>query len=72
VAALPRTALLRIADQTAVFVEIGAAPDGRLKLVRRIVTVNDDQGTDYLPIVRGVAPGDRIVTTGATLLSGML
>jgi len=36
------------------------------------VAVNDDQGTDYLPIIRGVAPGDRIVTTGATLLSGML
>lgn len=73
VAALPRTALLRIADQTAVFVESGSAPDGRLKFVRRIVAVNDDdQGTDYLPIIRGVAPGDRIVTTGATLLSGML
>lgn len=72
VAALPRTALLRIADQTAVFVEIGAAPDGRLKFVRRIVAVNDDQGTDYLPIIRGVAPGDRIVTIGATLLAGML
>jgi len=72
VAALPRTAVLRIADQTAVFVETGAAPDGRLRFVRRIVAINEDQGTDYLPIVRGVTPGDRIVTTGATLLSGML
>jgi membrane fusion protein, heavy metal efflux system len=72
VAALPRTAVLRIADQTAVFVQNGAAPDGRLKFVRRIVAINEDQGTDYLPIIRGVAPGDRIVTAGATLLSGML
>ncbi len=72
VAAVPRTAVLRIADQTAVFVEDGAAPDGRLKFVRRIVALNEDQGTDYLPIVRGVAPGDRIVITGAAALSGML
>jgi cobalt-zinc-cadmium efflux system membrane fusion protein len=72
VAALPRTAVLRIADQTAVFVENGSAPDGRLKFIRRIVALNDDQGTDYLPIVRGVSPGDRIVTAGAALLSGML
>jgi membrane fusion protein, heavy metal efflux system len=72
VPALPRTAVLRIADQTAVFVQNGAAPDGRLKFVRRIVAVNEDQATDYLPIVRGVAPGDRIVTTGAVLLAGML
>jgi len=72
VAALPRTAVLRIADQTAVFVASGATPDGRLKFIRRIVAINEDQGADYLPIVRGLAPGDRIVTTGATLLSGML
>ncbi len=72
VPALPRNAVLRIADQTAVFVASGATPDGRLKFIRRIVAVNEDQGTDYLPIVRGVAPGDRIVTAGATLLSGML
>jgi len=72
VPALPRNAVLRIADQTAVFVASGATPDGRLKFTRRIVAVNEDQGTDYLPIVRGVAPGDRIVTAGATLLSGML
>jgi cobalt-zinc-cadmium efflux system membrane fusion protein len=72
VPALPRTAVLRIADQTAVFVANGTTPDGRLKFIRRIVAVNEDQGADYLPIVRGVATGDRIVTTGATLLSGML
>jgi len=72
VPALPRTAVLRVADQTAVFVATGEAPDGRLKFIRRIVALNDDQGTDYLPIVRGVAPGDRIVTSGATLMSGML
>jgi len=72
VAALPRAALLRIGDQTVVFVETGSAPDGRIKFSRRIVAVNEDEGTDYLPIVRGVNRGDHVVTSGAILLSGML
>jgi multidrug efflux pump subunit AcrA (membrane-fusion protein) len=72
VAALPRTALLRIADQTVVFVQNGNTPDGRLKFTRRIIAVNEDEGSDYVPIVRGVNPGDRVVTSGGILLSGML
>ncbi len=72
VAALPRTALLRIADQTVVFVQNGNAPDGRLKFTRRIIAVNEDEGSDYVPIVRGVNAGDRVVTSGGILLSGML
>ncbi len=72
VAALPRAALLRIGDQTVVFVQNGNAPDGRLKFSRRIVAVNEDEGSDYVPIVRGVTRGDRVVTSGAILLSGML
>ena len=72
VAALPRTALLRIADQTVVFVQNGTAPDGRLKFTRRIIAVNEDEGGDYVPIVRGVNPGEEVVTSGGILLSGML
>jgi membrane fusion protein, heavy metal efflux system len=72
VAALPRAALLRIGDQTVVFVQNGNAPDGRMKFSRRIVAVNEDEGSDYVPIVRGVNRGDRVVTSGAILLSGML
>jgi membrane fusion protein, heavy metal efflux system len=72
VPALPRAALLRIGDQTVVFVQDGSAPDGRLKFARRIVAVNEDEGADYVPIVRGVNRGDQVVTSGAILLSGML
>ncbi|HVY37625.1 MAG TPA: efflux RND transporter periplasmic adaptor subunit [Polyangia bacterium] len=72
VAALPRTALLRIADQTVVFVESGNAPDGRVKFTRRIIAVNEDEGSDYVPIVRGLTQGDKVVTSGGILLSGML
>ncbi len=72
VPALPRASLLRIGDQTVVFVQTGNAPDGRVKFARRIVAVNEDEGADYLPILRGVQAGDQIVTSGAILLSGML
>jgi membrane fusion protein, heavy metal efflux system len=72
VPALPRASLLRIGDQTVVFVQTGNAPDGRMRFARRIVAVNEDEGADYLPIVRGVGGGDRVVTSGAILLSGML
>jgi cobalt-zinc-cadmium efflux system membrane fusion protein len=72
VAALPRSALLRISDQTVVFVENGNTPDGRLKFARRIIAVNEDEGSDYVPIVRGVNPGEQVVTSGGILLSGML
>ena len=64
-AALPRAALLRIGDQTVVFVETGNAPDGRVKFIRRIVAVDEDEGTGYVPIVRGVTGGERVVTSGA-------
>ncbi|HXJ23419.1 MAG TPA: efflux RND transporter periplasmic adaptor subunit [Polyangia bacterium] len=72
VSALPRSALLRIADQTVVFVENGNTADGRLKFVRRIIAVNEDEGSDYVPIVRGVDTGEKVVTSGGILLSGML
>ena len=34
--------------------------------------VNEELGGDYLPVVRGIAAGERVVTSGAILLSGML
>jgi hypothetical protein len=36
------------------------------------VAVNDDQGEEFLPVIRGLEVGDRVVTSGAILLSGML
>ena len=72
VPALPRASLLRIGDQTVVFVQTGNTPDGRVKFSRRIVAVSEEEGADFLPIVRGLSPGDQIVTAGAILLSGML
>jgi cobalt-zinc-cadmium efflux system membrane fusion protein len=72
VPALPRSAVLRISDQNIVFIADGRTPDGRQRFIRRLVGVNEDEGGEMLPIIRGVALGENIVTGGAILLSGML
>ncbi len=69
--ALPRSAILHLGDQTVVFVELGKAPDGRVRFERRPVSVNEELGGDYLPVIRGISAGERVVTSGAILLSGM-
>jgi cobalt-zinc-cadmium efflux system membrane fusion protein len=70
--AVPLTAILRLADQTVVFVEQGRTPDGRLRFVRRLVSAGDDEGTSMVPIAHGLTAGERVVISGAILLSGML
>ena len=70
--AVPIAAILRLADQTVVFVEQGRTPDGRLRFVRRLVSAGDDEGTSMVPITHGLTAGERVVTSGAILLSGML
>jgi membrane fusion protein, heavy metal efflux system len=70
--AVPIAAILRLADQTVVFVEQGRTPDGRLRFVRRLVSAGDDEGTSMVPITHGLTVGERVVTSGAILLSGML
>ena len=70
--AIPRSALLRLGDQTVVFVEVGKTADGRLRFERRPVVVNEEMGNEFLPVLRNLAKGERIVISGAILLSGML
>jgi cobalt-zinc-cadmium efflux system membrane fusion protein len=70
--AVPIAAILRLADQTVVFVEQGRTPDGRLRFVRRLVSAGEDEGTNMVPITHGLTLGERVVTSGAILLSGML
>jgi cobalt-zinc-cadmium efflux system membrane fusion protein len=69
--ALPRNAILHLGDQTMVFTELGKAADGRVRFERRPVSVNEELGGDYLPVIRGIAAGEKVVTTGSILLSGM-
>ncbi len=73
VLAIPRSSLLRLGDQTVVFVEKGQAPDGRMTYERVPVTVEDESAdSNWLPVTRGLETGTRIVTSGAILLAGAL
>jgi len=70
--AIPRSALLRLGDQTVVFVQMGNTPDGKLKFERVPVTVDEGEGSKWVPVSHGLEKGQKIVTSGAILLSGML
>ncbi|HET8732493.1 MAG TPA: efflux RND transporter periplasmic adaptor subunit [Anaeromyxobacteraceae bacterium] len=69
--AVPRSALLRLGEGWVVFVEQGRSPDGRTRFVRRSVEIEDDGG-DVVAVVRGLTPGEKVASTGAILLLGML
>jgi membrane fusion protein, heavy metal efflux system len=70
--AIPRSAMLRLGDQTVVFVQTGTAPNGLIRFERRPVAVDEDEGGDYLPVTHGLERGEKIVTSGAILLAGMI
>lgn len=70
--ALPRNAVLRMGDQTVIFVQDGKAPDGRLKFERKPVAVDEGEGGQWLPVSHGVEKGALVVVGGGVLLSGMI
>jgi cobalt-zinc-cadmium efflux system membrane fusion protein len=70
--AIPRSAMLRLGDQTVVFVQMGTAPTGQIRFERRPVAVDEDEGGDYMPVTHGLERGEKIVTSGAILLAGMI
>lgn len=61
--AVPSRALVTHGTDTVVLVEVSPG-----RFVRRVVTVRDDDGT-IATISAGLAPGDRVVTTGSLLLA---
>jgi cobalt-zinc-cadmium efflux system membrane fusion protein len=69
--AVPRTAVLRLGTQEVAFVEDHLAPDGRRVFERRPIEVDDERGGEFLRVLRGLHAGDRVVSRGAILLSGM-
>lgn len=70
--AIPRSAVVRLGEQTVVFLERGATADGRFRFERIPVSVDEGEGSPWLPVTHGLDRGARIVTSGAVLLSGML
>ncbi len=69
--ALPRSAVLRLGEQNVVFVDRGAT-GGKERFERLPVTVDEAEGSEWLTVTHGLDRGDRVVTSGAILLSGML
>ncbi len=63
--AVPREAILHFGDKQLV-IGVDAAKD---RYVRRPVILDEDQAGEYVPVLHGLAAGDRIVTKGALLLS---
>ena len=61
--AIPRSAMLRLGEQTVVFVQTGTAPNGLIRFERRPVAVDEDEGGDYLPVTHGLERGEKIVTS---------
>jgi membrane fusion protein, heavy metal efflux system len=70
--ALPKGAVLRLGDQTVVFVQSGTTPDGKLKFERAPVKVDEGEGSQWLPVEHGLDKGAKVVTQGAILLAGMI
>jgi cobalt-zinc-cadmium efflux system membrane fusion protein len=70
--AIPRSALLRLGDSTVVFVDLGKTTDGRSRYERKPVIVDETEGSKWIPVSHGLDKGEKVVTSGAVLLSGML
>jgi len=70
--AIPRSAVLRVADQTVVFVETGLTENGMLRFTRRPVHVDEVVSGDLLPVLSGISAGDTVVVEGAVQLLGMI
>lgn len=70
--AVPRGAILRLADRDTVFVQSGSSAAGQLRFERRPIAVDEEAGGDLLPVTQGLRAGERVVASGAILLSGML
>ncbi len=72
VLAVPRGALLRVGDGTVVFVEKGAAADGRRVFEQRRVTADEARAGGLVPVSGALAPGERVVIRGAIFVLGAL
>src|SRR5580658_3681297 len=66
--AIPRNALLRLGDDTVVFIEAGEA-DGHIRFQQIPVDVDEGEGSPWLVVKKGVQVGQKLVVNGAILLS---
>jgi cobalt-zinc-cadmium efflux system membrane fusion protein len=69
--AVPKDAVLHLGDQTVVFIQL-PDKDNLKRFERRPVKLADDAGGDYLAVEHGLEPGEKVVVSGAILISNMI
>jgi cobalt-zinc-cadmium efflux system membrane fusion protein len=69
--AIPRSALLRLGEYKVVFVEIGEG-DGHVRFERLPIDVDEGEASQWLEVKHGLEAGQKIVVSGAILLSQKL
>ncbi len=70
--AIPKGSAIRLGDRTLVYVQRGTSPDGRLRFDSLQVKIDEGEGGHWLPVSEGLVAGDKVVTAGTVLLSGMM
>jgi len=73
--AIPRKSLLRLVDQYMVIVNVEQRADGRARFEARPVAVDESMDSaeqEYIPVLHGLAEGERVVSQGAILFSEAL
>ncbi|HTP26828.1 MAG TPA: efflux RND transporter periplasmic adaptor subunit [Anaeromyxobacteraceae bacterium] len=71
VVSVPREALLRQGDETVVFVEQAHEASGPVQFRRRKVIANEQLPGDFVPVLAGLTPGERVATRGSIFFLGM-
>jgi cobalt-zinc-cadmium efflux system membrane fusion protein len=69
--AIPRSALLRLGEYKVVFIEVGEG-EGRARFERVPVDVDEGESSPWLEVKHGLALGQKVVVSGAILLSQKL
>jgi cobalt-zinc-cadmium efflux system membrane fusion protein len=68
---VPRTAVMRLGEQSIIFVQVGRTEAGVLRFVPRPVATGAEDA-DWIEITHGLEPGEALVTEGAILLSSQV
>ena len=69
--AIPRNAILRLGDQTVVFLQV--SDDGKtIKYERVPVSVDEGESSDWLVVQHGLEAGQKVVVSGAIKLAANL
>jgi cobalt-zinc-cadmium efflux system membrane fusion protein len=69
--AIPRNALLRLGEYKVVFLQVGEG-DGKVRFERAPVDVDEGESSQWLEVKHGLEAGQKVVVSGAILLSQKL